>query len=72
MNLFRQFEQLLPRRPLEIGTVQRVEAGGVLVELLSGNVVRVRGEAQAGARVFIRDGCIEGPAPALPVIYVDV
>ena len=72
MNLFRQFEKLLPQRPLLIGTVTAVTTDGLLVELLGGGQVRARGEAQVGERVFIRDGAVEGPAPAMPVYYVDV
>ncbi|MBO7410956.1 MAG: hypothetical protein J6T92_03445 [Ottowia sp.] len=72
MNLFRAFERLLPRRPLEIGTVRGRNASGLLVELPSGNTLRVRGEATTGQRIFIRDGAAEGPAPTLPVTYIEV
>ena len=72
MNLFRQFEKLLPARPLLIGTVQSVATDGLLVELLGGGTVRARGEAAVGERVFVRDGAVEGPAPAMPVIPVEV
>lgn len=72
MNLFHQFASLLPKRPLLIGTVQAARDDGLLVELMGGAQVRVRGQAQVGERIFVRDGCMEGPAPALPVVYVDV
>ena len=72
MNLFRRFEQLLPKRPLEIGTVQAITTDGLLVELLGGGTTRVRGEAQPGERIFIRDGASEGPAPAMPTTYIEV
>ena len=72
VNLFRQFEKLLPARPLLIGTVQAASADGLMVELMSGAQVRARGEAAVGERVFVRDGAVEGPPPAMPVIYVEV
>ena len=72
MNLFRQFEKLLPARPLLIGTVQSVTTDGLLVELLGGGTVRVRGEAEVGARVFVRDGAVEGPAPEMLFVPLEV
>jgi hypothetical protein len=72
MNLFRAFEKLLPRRPLEMGVVRGIGEDGLRVELMSGAEVRARGEASIGSRVFVRDGVCEGPAPTLPVLYVEV
>ena len=72
MNLFRQFEKLLPQRPLLIGTVTAVTTDGLLVQLLGGAQVRARGEAQVGERVFIRDDAVEGKAPAMPTITIEV
>lgn len=71
-NLFKQFIGLLPHRPLQIGDVIAVDAGIATVELPGGGLVRARGEAQVSDRVFVRDGVIEGPAPALPVEFIDV
>ena len=70
MNLFKQFLDLIPARPLEVGTVQDIISGGIAnVELPGGGVLQARGDATVGQRVFVRDGLIEGPAPELD--YID-
>jgi hypothetical protein len=71
-NPFVLFQSLLPRRPLEIGTVTAVETGYCTVELPGGGVLRARGQARLGDKVFVRDGAIEGEAPDLPVVTIDV
>ena len=73
MNLFKQFLDLLPPRPLEVGTVQSIIANGIAnIELPGGGVLQARGEAIPGQRVFVRDGLIEGPAPELEWIEGEV
>ncbi|MFV0680673.1 hypothetical protein [Ottowia sp.] len=72
MNLFKQFENLLPKRPLEIGVITVVEGGSVLIELPSGQTMRARGTGTLGDVVFVRDGALEGAAPDLPEDTVDV
>ena len=47
-----------------------VFATGCSVELPDGSVISARGSANIGARVFVRDGLIEGEAPNLT--YVEV
>lgn len=72
MNLFKQFLDLLPPRPLEVGTVQSVSAGVATIQLPGGGVLQARGSATQGQRVFVRDGVIEGPAPTLEWIEGEV
>ena len=72
MNLFKQFLDLLPPRPLEVGTVQSIHNGIATIELPGGGVLQARGEATQGQRVFVRDGVIEGPAPELDYIEGEV
>ena len=38
----------------------------------SGATIRARGEAAVTDRVFVRDGAIEGPAPSLTVVPIDI
>lgn len=71
-NLYRALVDLLPSRPLEVGTVTGVGDGVVTVELPGGGLRIVRGEAAVGNRVFIRDGAIEGPAPSLAFVTLEV
>lgn len=68
-NLFREFLDLLPARPLEVGVVLEFnEVGLAIVELPGGGVLLARGEAMPGQRVFVRDGVIEGEAPTLTYV----
>lgn len=73
MNLFKQFLDLIPPRPLEVGTVQSIIASGIAaIELPGGGVLQARGEAVQGQRVFVRDGVIEGLAPELDYIEGEI
>ena len=73
MNLFKQFLDLIPPRPLEVGTVQSIISNGIAtIELPGGGVLQARGEATQGQRVFVRDGVVEGPAPTLEWIEGEV
>ena len=67
-NIYRQFLDLLPKRPLHIGEVTAVDAGVATITLPGGGVIQARGHATVGQRVFVRDGVIEGPAPALTYV----
>jgi hypothetical protein len=71
-NLFQTLKQLLPDPPLLVGVVQSVELGGCRITLPDGGVVFARGVAQFGESVFVRDGMIEGLAPSLSVITINV
>ena len=73
MNLFKQFLDLIPPRPLEVGTVQSIISNGISnIELPGGGVLQARGDATQGQRVFVRDGVIEGPAPELEHIEGEI
>ncbi|MBS0505802.1 MAG: hypothetical protein JSR53_00305 [Proteobacteria bacterium] len=67
-NIYRQFFELLPKRPLEVGDVAALDAGVATITLPGGGVIQARGQATAGQRVFVRDGLIEGPAPSLTYV----
>lgn len=67
-NAYRQFLDLLPKRPLEVGDVTAIAAGVATITLPGGGVLQARGEATVGQRVFVRDGVIEGPAPTLTYV----
>lgn len=71
-NLLREFEALLPGSPLLVGNVLAVANGLATIELPDGGIVRARGAASVGQRVFVRDGAIEGLAPDLPYVDVEV
>jgi len=71
-NLYREFQRLFPAAPLQVGTVSAVIGGVATVELPGGGTLQARGEATVGQRFFVRDGAIEGAAPVLPVVLIDV
>ena len=71
-NLWKRLKQLLPEPPLLVGVVDSVSAYGAVVELPDGSLVAVRGDATIGQQVFIRNGLIEGPAPSLPVVLIEI
>lgn len=71
-NLFVQFMRLLPNAPLQVGVVDSLFTGGAVVVLQGGGQLRVRGEAAVGQRVFVRDGLIEGIAPSLTLVEIEV
>lgn len=73
LNLWRQFEALLPDTPLMIGTVVSVHVDATLtVALLDGGLLRVKGSAAPGDRVFVREGQVEGPAPVLEQVRIEI
>lgn len=71
-NPYKRLLNLLPQRPLQIGTVLAVEESGVSVQLPGGAIVTVRGEATVGDAVFFRDGAIEGPAPTASITDIEI
>lgn len=72
LNFYRAFKAIFPDPPLQVATVTAVDGDVATVELPGGGVLQVRGTAAEGDRVFIRDGVIEGQAPALPIVPIDV
>lgn len=71
-NLWKRLKQLLPEPPLLVGVVDSVSTYGAVVELPDGSLVSVRGDATVAQTVFIRDGVIEGLAPALTTVLIEI
>lgn len=71
-NLYEQFRQLLPDPPLQAGVVTEVGSGVITVQLPGGGVLRARGSADPGQRVFVRDGVVEAIAPSLTLEIIDI
>ncbi|QPF74185.1 hypothetical protein G8A07_15525 [Roseateles sp. DAIF2] len=71
-NPFRQFLDLIPTEPLQVGTVRAVANGLATIELPGGGTISARGEAVIGQNVFVRGGAIEGAAPALPIEVIEI
>lgn len=66
-NLFVLFRRMIPTFPLQVGDVLSVDGDVAVVEMPGGGQLQARGAATVGQRVFVRNGLIEGLAPALPV-----
>ena len=67
-NPYRAFLDLMPQRPLQVGTVTAVDGDVATVTLPGDGVLQARGQATVGQRVFVRDGVIEGEAPTLTYV----
>lgn len=71
-NLFKRFQRLLRTPPLLVGEVLSVDNGVATIEEPGGGRQTARGDAAPGDRVFFRAGAIEGPAPDLTYVEIEV
>ncbi len=74
-NLYRALREILPEAPLQVATVYAVHpaTGESTITWPGGSQQRVRGVSiAAGGRVFVRNGVIEGAAPALTLEVIEV
>lgn len=71
-NLYEQFRRLVPEPPLQAGTVVAVGSGMVTVALPGGGLIKARGSAAIGQKVYVRDDTVEGTAPALPLEIIEI
>lgn len=72
MNPYKALLDLLPQRPLQIGTISAISGGVATIELPGGYTATARGDGTVGQKVFFRDGAIEGQAPTLPLEVIEV
>lgn len=72
MNPFVALRRLLPAAPLLVGDVVAGTPGAWVVQLPDASRISARGAAQVGDRVFVRGGVIEGSAPHLTVVNVEI
>lgn len=71
-NVYSEFLKLLPDSPLLIGTVESSDGDNHVLTLIDGGTLTARGKATVGAKVYVRDGVIEGTAPALSQVIIEV
>jgi hypothetical protein len=71
-NLYEQFRQLIPEPPLQAGIVIDVGSGVVTVALPGGGLIKARGNASVGQKVFVRDDIVEGIAPSLTLEIIEI
>ncbi len=71
-NPYKRLLALIPNPPLQVGEVIAYGDGVATIEVPGGGIAQARGETDVGAKVFFRDGLIEGPAPDLPVEVIEI
>lgn len=71
-NVFQRLKSLLPDPPLLAGTVTSTDNGVHKITLPGGGIITARGIATVGSTVFVRDGLVEGQAPSLTIVVIDV
>lgn len=72
-NIFRALRELLPQPALQVATATATHPDGTTtVQYPGGASQRLRGTATEGQNVFVQAGAIQGPAPSLPLINIDV
>jgi len=72
MNPFKRLLNLLPQRPRQVGDAVAAGGGVCSIQLPGGGVITARGAATVGDHVFVRDGVIEGEAPTLGFVEIEV
>jgi hypothetical protein len=74
-NLYRALMELLPEPPLQVATVASIDyaSGTSAITWPGGDVQTVRGTSVAiGSNVFVRSEVIEGKAPSLEALTIEV
>jgi hypothetical protein len=72
LNPFQALKSLFPDPPLQVGIVSAVSGDIATISLPDGGQLQARGSASIGDRVFFRNGVIEGQAPTLTYVEVEV
>jgi hypothetical protein len=72
-NTWARWRRLLPEPPLLVATVSVAHADGTSTVAYPGaGTQRVRGSAAVGTRVWVRGGVIEGEAPEMEAVEIEV
>lgn len=71
-NPYKLLRDLLPDAPLQVGTVISMQGGVATIELEGGGISTARGATTVGQRVFFRDNTIEGNAPELTLVTIEI
>lgn len=71
-NLFRRFADLTGRSLRTVGTCIAADFGECTIQYPGGSQVRVKGAGVEGTRYFVQDGKLDGEAPSLPSLTLEV
>ena len=71
-NVYKRLINLIPSSPLQVGTVLSSSGGVLTLQLPGGSTTTARGSAGVGTRVFFQGGTVQGVAPNLTTVVIDV
>lgn len=71
-NLYKRFSDLTGRSLRTVGTCISADAGECTIQYPGGGLVRVKGSGTPGQRYFVLDGRLDGEAPTLAALVVEV
>lgn len=71
-NLFKRFSDLTGRRLRTVGTCISADVGECTIQYPGGGLVRVKGAGVVDTRYFVLDGRLDGEAPSLGSLIVEV
>lgn len=71
-NLFKRFSDLTGRSLRTVGTCISTDAGECTIQYPGGSLVRVKGEGVVDTRYFVLEGRLDGEAPSLVSLEIEV
>lgn len=71
-NLFNRFRDANGRSARTVGTCISIDVDGCTIQYPSGALIRAKGAAVVGQRYFVLAGRIDGDAPTLPGLSIEV
>lgn len=71
-NLFKRFSDLTGRRLRTVGTCISADVGECTIQYPGGGLVRVKGAGVVDTHYFVLDGKLDGEAPILGSLTVEV
>lgn len=71
-NLFKRFSDLTGRSLRTVGTCLSADDGECTIQYPGGSFVRVKGAGTVGNRYFVLDGRLDGEAPGLASLEIEV
>ena len=52
--------------------LDKLKSSAWMLAAIAGGVLRARGDAPVGQRVFVRGGLFKGDAPSLPIVVLEI
>ena len=71
-NLFKRFSDLTGRPLRTVGTCIAADFGECTIQYPGGSLIRAQGAGVEGTRYFVSDGKLDGEAPALASLEIEI